>query len=408
MKKTLLTLLLLVSAYIGYSQCDPVTSIDEDFNGWTEIDECWSTITAGALVYTEVDAITCYSLFAPNTPTMLVTPEIVADTYTLAFDASVITGSSTSTGLQIQVGTVTDTNDAGTFTAIGDPFDMTTTQTTYAIDVTLASGEYLAFNAILPQAHAALTLDNVMLTEKCPAVSSIDENFNGWTEIDECWSTITTGALVYQDADAITCYSLFSPNTPTMLVTPEIVADTYTLEFDAGVIAGSSTSTGLQIQVGTVTDTSNPASFTAIGSAFDITSTMTTFTIEVTLASGEYLAFNAILPQAHAALSLDNIVINSSSLSIDDSEINEVSFKVYPNPSTNGIVNLAYDDNRLNSNNNSVSVYSITGIKVFETKLNTNNAFYNKSLDLSNLSSGTYLLQFNSGSYTTTKKLILK
>lgn len=89
-------------------------------------------------------------------------------------------------------------------------------------------------------------------------------------------------------------------------------------------------------------------------------------------------------------------------------EITEtVSFGVYPNPSLDKKINLVYD-NKLDANDNEVTVFSTTGQKVFQANLNQNSGFYNKTLDLSNLNSGVYMLQFTSGDYSTTKKIILK
>ncbi|MDO6760466.1 T9SS type A sorting domain-containing protein [Tamlana sp. 2_MG-2023] len=97
----------------------------------------------------------------------------------------------------------------------------------------------------------------------------------------------------------------------------------------------------------------------------------------------------------------------TSTLSID--QVSEgVSFGIYPNPSTDKIINLIYDVNALSSSNNNLAVYATTGQKVFETTLNSNAGFYNKTLDLSSLNSGMYVIQFNSGTTSIAKKLILK
>ncbi len=97
----------------------------------------------------------------------------------------------------------------------------------------------------------------------------------------------------------------------------------------------------------------------------------------------------------------------TASLSIKDVSEN-VSFGLYPNPSTDKQITLVYDVNTLSSDKNDVAIYSTTGQKVFETALSSNQGFRNKSLDLSSLSNGIYMLQFTSGEFTTTKKLILK
>ncbi|NQX86624.1 MAG: T9SS type A sorting domain-containing protein [Flavobacteriaceae bacterium] len=85
----------------------------------------------------------------------------------------------------------------------------------------------------------------------------------------------------------------------------------------------------------------------------------------------------------------------------------EVTFGIYPNPSVDKKINLVYD-NRLDANNNEVAIFSTTGQKVFQSSLNKNSGFYNKTLDLSNLNTGVYMLKFTSGAYSATKKIILK
>jgi hypothetical protein len=96
----------------------------------------------------------------------------------------------------------------------------------------------------------------------------------------------------------------------------------------------------------------------------------------------------------------------TSTLGIED-VTESVSFGVYPNPSLDKKINLVYD-NKFDANNNEVAVYATTGQKVFQANLSNNSGFYNKTLDLSNLNSGVYILQFTSGDYNTTKKIILK
>lgn len=96
----------------------------------------------------------------------------------------------------------------------------------------------------------------------------------------------------------------------------------------------------------------------------------------------------------------------TTSLSIEGVSEN-VSFGIYPNPSTDKQINLIYDVNTLNTTNNNVAIYSTTGQMVFQSELKSNSGFYNKSLDLSSLSGGVYILKFTSGEFTTTKKIVL-
>ncbi|MGJ8549930.1 T9SS type A sorting domain-containing protein [Winogradskyella wichelsiae] len=95
------------------------------------------------------------------------------------------------------------------------------------------------------------------------------------------------------------------------------------------------------------------------------------------------------------------------SLSIDDFA-NKTQLSIYPNPTTDKTVNLIYDKGQLSSSLNTIKIYSSIGQKVYQTSLNTNSGVYNKSLDLSSLASGIYVLQFTSGNTSVTKKLVLK
>ncbi|WP_420571330.1 HmuY family protein [Kordia sp.] len=85
-----------------------------------------------------------------------------------------------------------------------------------------------------------------------------------------------------------------------------------------------------------------------------------------------------------------------------------VSFGIYPNPSLDKKINLLYDVAKLSGATNQVLIYTTSGQKVFETTLSNNSGFYNKEIDLSSLDAGLYVLQFNAGDYSVTKKIVLR
>lgn len=96
----------------------------------------------------------------------------------------------------------------------------------------------------------------------------------------------------------------------------------------------------------------------------------------------------------------------TSSLSIE--EVSEgLSVGIYPNPSTDKRVNLVYDVNKLQSTENEIQIYSMTGQLVHQSNLKSTSGFYNKTLDLYNLETGVYIMKFISGSQSVSKKLIL-
>lgn len=87
---------------------------------------------------------------------------------------------------------------------------------------------------------------------------------------------------------------------------------------------------------------------------------------------------------------------------------NKVSFGVYPNPSTDKKINILYDVPSGNNDVNKVTVYSLTGVQVYAANIGNISGFYNASIDLGFLSTGTYLLKFESGGYSTVKKIVLE
>lgn len=85
----------------------------------------------------------------------------------------------------------------------------------------------------------------------------------------------------------------------------------------------------------------------------------------------------------------------------------EVSFGIYPNPSKDKIIHLIYNVNTISSEENQIDIYDLNGRKVFDSSASNTEGFYNKTLNLSSLQNGLYVLTFTSGSKTISKKLIL-
>ena len=86
----------------------------------------------------------------------------------------------------------------------------------------------------------------------------------------------------------------------------------------------------------------------------------------------------------------------------------DVNFGFYPNPALDKRITLIYDLKNNSAEKNTVSIYALTGAKVFETEITNNAGFYTKELNLSNLTSGIYIVQIQSGDYTQAKKLVIK
>jgi hypothetical protein len=125
----------------------------------------------------------------------------------------------------------------------------------------------------------------------------------------------------------------------------------------------------------------------------------------VAATSDEYFVIRFTAPVQHSVIRMDDFKWQEESLSVDTFETS--AFSVYPNPSLDKIINLVYDA-KFNANDNEVVIFSMTGQKIFQTKLKNKGSVGSQNLDLSNLNSGVYMLQFTSGNYSTTKKIILK
>lgn len=80
-------------------------------------------------------------------------------------------------------------------------------------------------------------------------------------------------------------------------------------------------------------------------------------------------------------------------------------FNLYPNPSNNGEFNIQLNGTN-NSENVTVSVYSMLGNKVFEKEAKASGN--QLKITQANLSAGVYLIQLNNGKTTSTKKLMVK
>ena len=98
----------------------------------------------------------------------------------------------------------------------------------------------------------------------------------------------------------------------------------------------------------------------------------------------------------------------TETLSIE--EVGEsVAFGIYPNPvSFDKKINIIFDVNRVNKNENKVEIYNLSGQRVLKTSVTNALGFYDKEISLSNLNSGIYMLKFSSGNYQKTKKIVIQ
>lgn len=106
-----------------------------------------------------------------------------------------------------------------------------------------------------------------------------------------------------------------------------------------------------------------------------------------------YFGFNAYSEADQNLLLLDDITIYNE---LGKEDFTRDAFTFYPNP-VKDVLNLSYTQDITN-----VEVYNLLGQKVFENKLNANST----QVDMSNLSSGSYLVKVTSNSITNTIKVL--
>ncbi|MGO1729872.1 MAG: T9SS type A sorting domain-containing protein [Flavobacteriaceae bacterium] len=85
---------------------------------------------------------------------------------------------------------------------------------------------------------------------------------------------------------------------------------------------------------------------------------------------------------------------------------NSFSFGLYPNPTRDGLVELLFDNAK--ASDYEVKVYNLTGQLMMNQNIETSSQFAQTKLDVSDLSSGTYIVQIISNNTQQTKKLIVQ
>lgn len=99
----------------------------------------------------------------------------------------------------------------------------------------------------------------------------------------------------------------------------------------------------------------------------------------------------------------------TSVLDVTDVANKKASFGIYPNPTTaDKHVTVLFDVKEKVNNKGNVEVYDLSGKKVYSAELTNQAGFYKQDLNLSQLSSGNYLVKITFGGSTETKKLIVK
>ncbi len=432
MKKNLLLMTAILSGALSYGQCDAVATLNEDFSDFTIAtsnafpQQCWNAVGAaaqGPWLYTAEagEPANQYAVYythmtGANVAGYFIAPELstIDGAHQLSFSTNKIGqgGTIPPGNITVQVGTLSDAADMTTFVAVGSPITVTETAETHANIVIEASEtqKFVAFKFVADATFNAAALDNVVWdavpANACTAVATLDENFEAFEEDEltaKCWTVESDGPFVNIDGTDdkyVSFYSFSFANTAAYLITPELTTldGNHELSFDT--IKNTDSAPGTTtVQVGTVSDLADMTTFVAVGDAYTVAATSTTHAnIVIPATENKYIAFKIIADGQHVAVDLDNVKWSAITAGAED--FAKTSFSIYPNPTADKNVTI-------NSNidaNGTVSVYTLTGAKVFASELNTGA----QTLNLSSLSAGMYIVKIASGNYSESKKLIIK
>lgn len=180
MKKVLFSLLATFVVAVVSAQCEPVNSIDENFDSWAGnpfggemgIGECWSTEANGGYVYAEQN-VTFYAFMSPNLDLYLISPEIVPGNYDLSFDAGV--SGDIVDGISLEVGTISSIGDLSSFVSIGEAVSLTTDVQNLQYGLSTNDEiKYFAVKVSTTAPHSAAFIDNLVLTSQL-GVNDVNE-----------------------------------------------------------------------------------------------------------------------------------------------------------------------------------------------------------------------------------------
>src|SRR5690554_7256667 len=137
---------------------------------------------------------------------------------------------------------------------------------------------------------------------QCKTVSSINENFDNWKDVDKCWKADGGEAMLYHKEGRIVFYSMMNPEESMTLSTPKVKAGKYSLSFDA--LNNGSKATLILYRIENPSDLST---LKTISKEIEITEGTRNFT--VTLPVDAHIGFKVVLTGIHHAFYIDNVAL---------------------------------------------------------------------------------------------------
>jgi hypothetical protein len=367
------------------TDCSAVTAFSQNFDTTAPpaIPECWKSIKRGATL-SSMAVIETSNIGAQSAPNVIVI-------YTMVQNGA---------GAELQIGTLDGyTNDA-IFT-LYETVIPTSAYQSFTVDFSGYNGsdQYIGIRLNSSALHTVAYLDNIVwepvVQEICPAVSTINENFDSTAqdELPACWAEILRGPSSGTSIDAIgvkpgpavsgaNAMNIFKglsgPSDEQILVLPQVnnlSAGTHKLSLQ---LAGPP----CQIEVGTLNNNTETATFT-LKQAIDVTSEWTQTIVDFTdyVGTDSYIGLRLNAGDTpFLSMFIDDVIWSTS---LGNTPFNNNAFTFYPNP-VKDVLNLSY-----NKNISNVAVYNVLGQEIMVRNINSNQS----QLDMSSLSSGTYLVK---------------
>ncbi|MDO4727553.1 MAG: hypothetical protein Q4B43_00980 [Bacteroidota bacterium] len=159
MNKIIITVFSILGALTVQAQCNKQTNINENFDKWKDIDQCWDVYSGEAMLFAKEGKVVFYSMTSPNEEMYLVTPKLSKGTYTVSLD-----GVDKNTKATLVLYAITDFSDVKTYTPLTKAVDVNgqTIKNTITINQDLRIG----IRVNLPNVHQAVYIDNVVITKK--------------------------------------------------------------------------------------------------------------------------------------------------------------------------------------------------------------------------------------------------
>ncbi len=226
------------------------------------------------------------------------------------------------TGYKLRVGTTAGGSD------VMNDYDMgNVTSFTLPTALNNSTVYYYTVKSYTATSLSASCTERSFATVCSPTTAPYSQNFDTTatgsstnTNAPTCWSYVeTSGSAGYgyvsstSPASAPNCYLLSNSTDTTgniMLVSPQttnLTDGTRRVRF----MAKAGAATGYTVQVGTLTDPSNPASFTAIGNNIAITNAWAPYTVNIPTGTDQYLVIKHGLGGSSRSVYIDDVFVES-------------------------------------------------------------------------------------------------